>query len=125
MKTATDLTGQRFGKLTVLERMPNVGKNVMWRCRCDCGKHSTTRGDSLRKGVTKSCGCIRVAVGITRMHRWRAALASKRANARKAAENGPADRDAPHKKQWGGVADQPAPEWKNAEEAAQLLARLW
>ena len=51
-----DLTGLRFGKLTVLERAPNKGKRVMWRCRCDCGREIVTRGDALKSGRTSTCG---------------------------------------------------------------------
>lgn len=32
-----DLTGQRFGRLTVIELAPNHGKKIAWRYRCDCG----------------------------------------------------------------------------------------
>lgn len=36
-----DLTGQRFGKWTVIERKSNgKGKNARWLCRCDCGRES-------------------------------------------------------------------------------------
>lgn len=52
-----DLTGQRFGKLTVIKREENSQRQVTWLCRCDCGKYKTVRGDSLRKGETRSCGC--------------------------------------------------------------------
>lgn len=54
-----DLTGMRFGRLTVLERAGSVGKSAAWRCRCDCGKEVTARADNLRSGGTRSCGCLR------------------------------------------------------------------
>ncbi len=55
-----DLSGQRFGKLTVLERAGTYSENggVMWRCRCDCGKETTVISNSLRSGKTRSCGCL-------------------------------------------------------------------
>ena len=53
-----DLTGQRFGKLIVIERAPNQGRNTMWKCQCDCGSITTTRSDSLRSNMTRSCGCL-------------------------------------------------------------------
>ena len=52
-----DLTGQRFGRLTVIERSENHGKRVMWRCLCDCGNELITRGDALTEGKTQGCGC--------------------------------------------------------------------
>jgi len=57
-----DLTGERFGKLTVLalsHRVKRVGIAIYWRCRCDCGKESTHQGANLKSGATTSCGCVR------------------------------------------------------------------
>lgn len=52
-----DLTGQRFGRLTVLEFVPTEGKTE-WLCKCDCGKTVTVKGTHLIDGSTKSCGCF-------------------------------------------------------------------
>ncbi len=53
-----DLTGQRFGRLTVLHySYLHNGKKSMWICRCDCGKEYAVRAMDLRRGATKSCGC--------------------------------------------------------------------
>lgn len=57
-----DLTGQTFGKLTVIERADdytdkNGEKHVCWKCKCLCGNECIVRGHSLRNGHTKSCGC--------------------------------------------------------------------
>ena len=56
-----DLTGQRFGRLTVIGRAPSDKgcTNAKWRCRCDCGKETIVRGVTLRRGESKSCGCYR------------------------------------------------------------------
>lgn len=60
-----DLTGQRFGMLTVMHRMPNrqVGKNsrVVWHCRCDCGNETNVLALLLFEGLVKSCGCSSVS----------------------------------------------------------------
>jgi hypothetical protein len=55
-----DLTGKRFGKLTVLE-YTNERRNgsVMWLCKCDCGNTKLIRQQNLTKGNTVSCGCFR------------------------------------------------------------------
>ena len=55
-----DLTGQVFDRLTVLERAPNKGRSACWLCRCSCGSETIVRGTSLRRGESRSCGCIRV-----------------------------------------------------------------
>jgi 5-methylcytosine-specific restriction endonuclease McrA len=54
-----DLTGQRFGKLLVIEReLSEKYKKPKWICQCDCGKLSSVTGDSLKRDNTKSCGCL-------------------------------------------------------------------
>lgn len=53
---ALSLVGQKFGKLTVLSI--NKRKKVYCICKCDCGKITQTRKDSLLNGHTKSCGCL-------------------------------------------------------------------
>ncbi len=53
-----DLTGKRFGKLTVLhqsERKSPRGE-LYWLCRCDCGNEKEILGNNLRRGLTSSCG---------------------------------------------------------------------
>ena len=54
-----DLTGQRFGKLLVLERIENSWDGrVRWKCQCDCGTITEVAGELLRSGHTQSCGCM-------------------------------------------------------------------
>ena len=55
-----DLTGQRFGRLTVQARLRNNRHSqVRWECLCDCGNVAQVGSNSLRKGSTRSCGCLR------------------------------------------------------------------
>lgn len=58
MGTLIDLTGQRFGMLTVIKRNGNIGKHSAWLCRCDCGNIKTIRSDHLIYKKTRSCGCF-------------------------------------------------------------------
>ena len=54
-----DLTGQKFGRLTVLSRTDNnKHRQVMWLCQCKCGNFIVVRGYRLKDGHTKSCGCL-------------------------------------------------------------------
>ena len=58
-KKAKDITGQRFGRLIALGPVgKNDNSNVIWLCVCDCGKITNVVGDYLRKGGTRSCGCL-------------------------------------------------------------------
>jgi len=53
-----DLTGQRFGKLTVIKRVENINGKPHWLCKCDCGNEKVVQGSALSGGYTKSCGCL-------------------------------------------------------------------
>ena len=53
-----DLTGQRFGRLTVLKRAETINKRTRWLCRCDCGEEVIVEAYNLKKGHTQSCGCL-------------------------------------------------------------------
>lgn len=53
-----DITGQRFGRLLVLERAENsTDGKARWLCQCDCGNKKIIIGTHLRKGTIISCGC--------------------------------------------------------------------
>lgn len=53
-----DLTGDKYGMLTVLGRAPDTGGQAAWRCQCDCGNETVVRMCDLRTGHTRSCGCL-------------------------------------------------------------------
>ena len=53
-----DMIGKTFGRLTVIKRVPNKGKNARWGCICSCGEYVEVDGCHLRNGGVKSCGCI-------------------------------------------------------------------
>lgn len=52
-------TGNRYGKLLVIERVPNKNSIAYWRCKCDCGNECEVAGIQLRNGNVTSCGCIK------------------------------------------------------------------
>ena len=73
MAKAIDLTGQRFGRLIVLERAgshttPSGQTSAKWKCQCDCGNICFVVGTYLRKGITNSCGCLKREKTIARNH---------------------------------------------------------
>ena len=60
-----DLTGQRFGYLTVVKRVedyvsPKGCRSVQWLCECDCGNETVVIGSKLKGKEVKSCGCLKV-----------------------------------------------------------------
>lgn len=54
-----NLTGQRYGRLTVIDRAPNQGRKVAWNCECACGNKTVVQTHNLILGYTSSCGCYR------------------------------------------------------------------
>lgn len=60
-----DLTGQKFGKLTVMFRgddyiYPNGKRRPQWVCQCDCGNVKNICASNLKRGTTTSCGCAQI-----------------------------------------------------------------
>ena len=51
-----DLTGQRYGSLTVISPAENVGGRTAWLCRCDCGRETVVRAGNLTSGKVACCG---------------------------------------------------------------------
>ncbi len=52
------MIGRKFGRLRVIARNDNRGKEAGWLCICKCGGQKTIRGNHLRSGQTRSCGCL-------------------------------------------------------------------
>ena len=59
----TDLTNQKFGRLTVIELIGTKKKGkwprTYWLCRCECGNTTKVSTSSLKSGKVKSCGCLK------------------------------------------------------------------
>lgn len=58
MPKKIDLTGQKYGRWTVLGQGDWIGIRTAWVCACECGSVETISGNSLRVGSSKSCGCL-------------------------------------------------------------------
>lgn len=59
-----DLTGQIFGRLTVIKRAQDKvdasgKKRCMWLCQCECGNQVVVLGEAMKRGACRSCGCYR------------------------------------------------------------------
>lgn len=59
MAKLIDLTGQKIGKLTVLEKTTPRKRHVYWKCQCDCGNIIEVSSESLRRQSIKDCGCVK------------------------------------------------------------------
>ena len=77
VKVKEDLTGKKFGKLTVIKQVedyitPQGIHIAQWLCNCECGNTAIVRGVSLtrKNNSTKSCGCIQKEVVINRMKKY-------------------------------------------------------
>lgn len=58
MPALLDLTDSRFGRLVVAARAPSRKERTYWRCLCDCGTTVEVAAQSLRRGLSQSCGCL-------------------------------------------------------------------
>lgn len=60
MNKFQDMTGMKFGRLTVLERVPNLPNSrvTRWKCKCDCGNVVFVNRNNLLHKKCKSCGCL-------------------------------------------------------------------
>lgn len=58
MGSFKDLTGQKFGRLTVLEKTEQRKQgSVVWKCKCECGNITYVCANKLKQGHSTSCGC--------------------------------------------------------------------
>ena len=60
MSKLKDLTGQKFGRLTVMKQAESKSGNTRWLCQCECGNPKLIFGTNLMNNSTKSCGCLRM-----------------------------------------------------------------
>ena len=55
---AKNLINQKFGHLTIIDKIIDDKNHIRWKAKCDCGNIIIVRGDSLKSGHTRSCGCL-------------------------------------------------------------------
>jgi hypothetical protein len=60
LRAVKDLSGERFGRLVVVRRVgSHPGGGSLWLCACDCGASCDVVSRNLRRGATRSCGCLK------------------------------------------------------------------
>lgn len=70
-----DLTGMKFGRLTVLKRVEsNKHNQTQYLCRCECSKHTVVTSNNLVTGNTKSCGCLNRELSGVRIKKFNSKL---------------------------------------------------
>lgn len=76
MPNFKNLTGEKFGRLTVIGVSKKVEsgnrERYYWRCKCDCGNEKEVRTDCLTSGLVKSCGCLKKdqdKINLTKYHK--------------------------------------------------------
>lgn len=66
MPKVKDITNQKFGRLTAIKYLGQDEQcSAIWLCKCDCGNIIKIDGRNLRRGNTKSCGCLRKELNTT------------------------------------------------------------
>lgn len=114
-----DLTGQKFGLLTVIGIADTNTQKTYWVCKCDCSNMKTVRSDSLLCGSIKSCGCLkRKQDKINLTKHYRHMMSGTRIyqewQGMKGRCNNPHD---PRYDRWGGRGIKVCDEWQNSFEA--------
>lgn len=66
MSKFVDITGNKYGELVVLELTAPKESPIKWVCKCSCGTIKSIVGSSLKRGTSKSCGCIRTKKTVER-----------------------------------------------------------
>ena len=54
-----DLSGEKYGRLTIIRRVANKNGRTRWLCKCDCGRTTEASGNDIRMGKIQSCGCVK------------------------------------------------------------------
>jgi hypothetical protein len=114
-----DLTGQKYGLLTVIGLKDTDTRKTYWVCQCECGNIKEVRSDSLLCGAIKSCGCLKRAqdkVNLTKNHRHKMSgtrLYSEWQGMKGRCYN-PHD---PRYDRWGGRGITVCDEWRDSFEA--------
>ena len=75
-----DLTGQRFGRWTVINITDKrtSSRGIIWHCKCDCGTEKDVDGYLLRSGQSKSCGCLQKELAAEQAKKGRIDLTGQR-----------------------------------------------
>lgn len=55
-----NLLGKRFSSLIVIAEAPPQNGRTSWLCRCDCGREKIILASNLKRGLTRTCGCVRL-----------------------------------------------------------------
>jgi hypothetical protein len=64
-----DLTGRKFGRLQVVQRLARTSSGIQWLCLCDCGAKTIVSRSNLAYGGSKSCGCLRKEISFVNAFR--------------------------------------------------------
>ena len=110
-RKAIDLTGQRFGKLTVIKRVENIPRHhARWLCKCDCVNMHIVESHGLRSGDIKSCGCL-----LVELHQTHGESKSRLYNVWRAVKQRCSNPNCKEYKWYGARGISVCDEWKNFE----------
>lgn len=59
MPKALNLIGEKYNKLTVIEKAANIKGRTAWKCQCECGEFTVVTTKDLRNSNVRSCGCLK------------------------------------------------------------------
>ncbi|WP_277679659.1 hypothetical protein [Gracilibacillus dipsosauri] len=127
MGKAKDLTKYKFGRLTPVRRVENVGKVTVWLCKCDCGNYKKIRYSDLVNERTVSCGCKAKENLLKRNYKHGMATTSNRNRLYRiwaGMKSRCTNRNATHYESYGGRGITVCVEWLNSFESFRDWALL-
>lgn len=112
-----DLTGKKFGRLTVIERSGSDKHGTpLWLCKCDCSNKKLVRGYDLVRGSTKSCGCLSSEMFVER-HKKHGMKNTRLYEVWKSMRKRCFNPNSPNYKNYGGRGITICDEWKDSFKA--------
>lgn len=114
-----DLSGKQFGRLLVVERSTentNTGQPV-WICNCSCGNTVAVKGEYLRNGTTRSCGCLARELAGSQFRKWNTETEEKLSSIFKSMKQRCYDSSSSSFANWGGRGITICDEWINDKRA--------
>lgn len=119
MNRVHDLTGQKFGRLTVIGLdTSKETRKTYWICQCECGKISSHRSDGLLGGHIKSCGCYKSeqdALNVAKNHTHKQS-GTRLYHIWQGMKERCHNQNSPNYKNWGARGIKVCEEWKNSFE---------
>jgi len=116
MSKKIDMMGQKYGRWTVIGKADrSKSGRTCWKCKCECGNESIVSGEVLRRGKSRSCGCLKVELANT-FHFTHGMINTRTYKTWESMKNRCVNKKSPGYKNYGGRGIIVCVEWQNSFE---------